>query len=642
MIYIKKGYKTVLLSFVFPFLIILVTITVSNILVNYLKDIQKDSIIAIYQWEKVTSYAEDRYWFKSNTNFEIYNKLIDDFETSIYGLKDVLPKWILGDSVTQDITTSISLWDYIKTLLSKNETVYNDLMNTELGKYLMDNKFSKIIIDTYTKKGELPKDNFLGYYLYNKLETDFDIVMNFINTESIFETKLLSLHNAIGDIVSLLIKIIILLAVLITILVMVSVRTYIKNVLSEQKKSEDSLSQILNSIGDGMIVTSVDQRIIRMNPVAELLLGVKFEDLKGEKLLNLIKFKFNNSKEYIDPVSEVLKSKKAVIFSDDLIIENIHGEKMNISSSASPIIDLDKKISGMVLVFKDISIRKKQEYELIQNKENLEILVKQRTDKLQESLDQLKETQHQLVESEKMSSLAGLVAGVAHEINTPVGIAVTAASYLENETDEFDSLYNSNRLSKTAMAQFLENINTSSKMILSNLKRAAQLINSFKQVAVDQSSEEIREFLIYEYVNEILVSTNSKFKHTTHSVTVNSNNEFRVKSYPGALSQVITNLLLNSLIHGFENIENGKITIDLEKQGDLAVIEYKDTGNGIPAENLTKIFDPFFTTKRGIGGSGLGMNIVYNLVTQTLKGDIKCSSRPGDGTTFFIRFPHNM
>lgn len=207
----KKGYKTVLLSFVLPFLIILITITVSNFLVNYLKDIQKDSITAIYQWEKVTSYAEARYWFKSNTTSEIYNKLIDDFDSSIYGLKEVLPGWVLGKNVKYEISTSIDVWNYIRNLLANNETLYEDLIDTELGKYLMENKFSRIMIDTYTKKTEPPRNNFLEYYLYNKLETDFDIVMNFINAESFFETKLLSLHNAIEDIVNLLIKIIILL-----------------------------------------------------------------------------------------------------------------------------------------------------------------------------------------------------------------------------------------------------------------------------------------------------------------------------------------------------------------------------------------------------------------------------------------------
>jgi len=280
--------------------------------------------------------------------------------------------------------------------------------------------------------------------------------------------------------------------------------------------------------------------------------------------------------------------------------------------------------------------------ELRELNENLEHKVEERTAELQESLDRLKQTQNQLVESEKMAALGGLVAGVAHEINTPVGIGVTAASHLEERTKKFSEIYKSGKLARSDFESFISVAQESSKMILSNMNRAADLIQSFKQVAVDQSSEEMRTFKVKEYVEEILMSLHPKFKSTNHEIILNCPEEFSLTSYPGALSQIITNFLMNSLKHGFEGVDSGKVTIDITKTDNTVHLLYQDTGKGIPKKNLNKIFDPFFTTKRGQGGSGLGMHIVYNLITQTLGGEIKCSSIEGEGTKFELTIPCNM
>ncbi len=277
--------------------------------------------------------------------------------------------------------------------------------------------------------------------------------------------------------------------------------------------------------------------------------------------------------------------------------------------------------------------------ELTEHKEHLEELVYERTAKLQESLDELKKTQNQLVESEKMASLGALVAGIAHEINTPVGIGVTAASHLEQKTKHFIEIYKSGKLSRNEMESFCNIALNSSQIILSNMTRAAELIKSFKQVAVDRSSQEQRSFNIDQYVKGILSSLHPQLKKTKHKIIVNCDETLQIYSYPGALSQILTNLLMNSLKHGFENIAEGIITIDIVKQNDMIRLTYHDSGKGITEENLSKIFDPFFTTRRGSGGSGLGMHIVYNLVTQTLAGSITCSSEPDKGTTFDLEFP---
>ncbi|MBN2618909.1 MAG: HAMP domain-containing protein [Spirochaetales bacterium] len=277
--------------------------------------------------------------------------------------------------------------------------------------------------------------------------------------------------------------------------------------------------------------------------------------------------------------------------------------------------------------------------ELTVHKKHLQDIVTQRTSELQETIDRLEATKDKLVESEKMASLGDLVAGVAHEINTPVGIGVTAASHLENETKEFSKSVQLGNVSKSSLDKYIELVNESSSMILSNMLRAGNLIQSFKKVAVDQTSEEKREFKIMEYINEILLSIHSKFKHTNHKIDVICKEEFIIYSYPGALSQVVTNLCMNSLIHGFEYIDAGTITIELKKDEYTAEIIYSDNGKGMNQEQLKRIFDPFFTTKRGQGGSGLGMNIVYNLINQTLKGSIKCRSTLNRGTTFTIDIP---
>lgn len=277
--------------------------------------------------------------------------------------------------------------------------------------------------------------------------------------------------------------------------------------------------------------------------------------------------------------------------------------------------------------------------ELLQHKNHLEDLVEERTERLQKSLERLTLLQNQLVASEKMAALGELVAGIAHEINTPIGVGITAASHLEMSTQTFSDIYNADKLTRQDFEKYLNDATESSKIIFSNLNRAAELIQGFKQVAVDQSSEEQRQFNMKEYLHEILSSLQPKFKNTPHEITVHCPDDISINSYPGALSQILTNLLMNSLKHGFEGIEGGNISIHVEMIGNKIKMIYKDSGNGISKENIKKLFDPFFTTKRGKGGSGLGMYIVFNLITKTLEGEINCYSNIGEGTTFELEFP---
>lgn len=255
------------------------------------------------------------------------------------------------------------------------------------------------------------------------------------------------------------------------------------------------------------------------------------------------------------------------------------------------------------------------------------------------TLSMLQATQTQLVQSEKMAALGGLVAGVAHEINTPVGVGVTAASSLRNSAARLDTLFKEGKMMKADLEEFLDVSDQSTQMILANLNRAANLINSFKQVAVDQTSEASRQFNVRHYLEEIMTSLGPKLKQTQLRHVVRCADDIVIDSYPGAVSQIVTNLVMNAMTHAYAPGQAGAMELDVERRGDSLRLDFRDDGKGIEPDIVGKIFDPFFTTRRGQGGSGLGLNIVYNLVTQTLKGRINCQSEVGKGTLFRIDLP---
>ena len=294
----------------------------------------------------------------------------------------------------------------------------------------------------------------------------------------------------------------------------------------------------------------------------------------------------------------------------------------------------------------DITEFKNHELALEALNHELESRVEQRTEaldqsnrELHESLHELKEAQEQLVHAEKMAALGGLVAGVAHEINTPLGIGVTAASYLEQETKRLGVELEEKRLTAESLHRFRQSALESCQLILRNLMRADKLVKSFKQVAVDQSSEQRRRIDLLAYLQEIMSSLHPSLKRTQHVVDIQVPEGMELETYPGALYQIIVNFVLNSLLHGFPERNDGHITISAQRNGEHVVLRYRDDGVGMPDEVRRKIFEPFFTTRRGEGGSGLGMHIVWNLATQVLKGTILVESAPGAGTAFELRFP---
>ncbi|KIL99955.1 Signal transduction histidine kinase [Paramagnetospirillum magnetotacticum MS-1] len=256
------------------------------------------------------------------------------------------------------------------------------------------------------------------------------------------------------------------------------------------------------------------------------------------------------------------------------------------------------------------------------------------------ALEDLKAAQESLVQAEKLASLGALVGGVAHEINTPVGIALSCASHLADSTGSMRKLFEADDISVDDFERFMDTVKDTTSLILSNVERAAELIRSFKQVAVDRTSSERRRFDLATYIRETLFSLGPHLRQAGHSVCLDCPEGVIMDSYPGALSQVLGNFVMNSLVHGFEPGELGTLSIRVERQGTGGVrLIYADDGKGIPEDNLGRIFDPFFTTKRGSGGSGLGLHIVYNLVTGPLGGSVSAESPKEGGTVFTMTMP---
>lgn len=276
----------------------------------------------------------------------------------------------------------------------------------------------------------------------------------------------------------------------------------------------------------------------------------------------------------------------------------------------------------------------------------LEERLSSRTDALKESnqellstLEKLHKFQGQLVETEKMASLGDMVAGIAHEVNTPIGLGVTASSLLADKLTEIKAAFDNKTLKSSQLKKFLNDGEENISIIFRNLERAAKLISSFKKVAVDQSSAESRTFNVCELLDEVLLTLSAKIESAKVTIAVDCPAHLFITSKPGAINQILINLILNSIYHAFEDIEGGTITINIMNLSDQLHINYSDDGSGIDESIKTKIFDPFTTTKRGSGGSGLGMHLVYNLVTQALDGHISFENNTEKGVSFDIAFP---
>ena len=264
----------------------------------------------------------------------------------------------------------------------------------------------------------------------------------------------------------------------------------------------------------------------------------------------------------------------------------------------------------------------------------------QERDKATNALNELKAAQHQLIAHEKLASLGALVAGVAHEVNTPLGISVTTSTFISDKLKHFFSQLKSGKMRKDELTGCEDHIKESMSLLISSIMQAAKLIENFKQIAVDQGSAQRREFHLVELINLIISTLKHKLKNTQISFELHGDESILMDAYPGELTQVINNLFQNSIDHGFETNEAGLINISVTEDKGNALIIFSDNGRGVESKYLSRVFDPFFTTVPGVGGGcGLGLNIVHNIVTGLLGGEITVESTLREGTIFYIRIP---
>lgn len=276
--------------------------------------------------------------------------------------------------------------------------------------------------------------------------------------------------------------------------------------------------------------------------------------------------------------------------------------------------------------------------QVIERRRQAEEATRAESAKTEQAYVALQVAQESLLQAEKMASLGGLVAGVAHEINTPVGITLTSASVLMEATDRLSQSMADGGMKKSEIVAYIATASEGTRLIMKNAERAAHLIQSFKQVAADQTSEQRRDYELKEYIDEVMSSLHPKLRQAHVQVKMICPASIKLDGYPGAMAQVLTNLTMNTMAHAF-TASGGEIEIAATQVGDTVSLTFTDNGRGIPQENLGKVFDPFFTTRRGQGGTGLGLNIVYNIMSKQFGGTISVQSELGKGTCFTLRFP---
>jgi len=406
------------------------------------------------------------------------------------------------------------------------------------------------------------------------------------------------------------------------------------------QQERDFSATIINSSSTIICCLDTHFKIATINPAAVILTGYSQEELNQKNWLDIF---------VLDDRRQALQESLSENQPLQSIEINMHDQMGDVNTLLWTFSAFYEGMDVKYLIGfgHDITPQKKVEQEILLLNDQLEEKVNKRTaalsasnEQMAQTVEQLKRARQTLVESEKMASLGSLVAGVAHEINTPIGLSVTAASSLQEEIATLKYKLADNQLSPSYLKGLIERFADSGRVLNSNLKRAADLISSFKQVAVDQSSEACYTFKLKENVEQVITSLKHKIKQSRTKVTVTCPDDLSIYSFPGSFVQIYSNLIINSIIHGFHEWDGEHhIFINIELHSETLIIDYRDTGKGIADDMAEKIFDPFVTTKKGSGGSGLGTHIVYNIVSQLFKGDIQYIAA-SEGAHFIMKIPY--
>lgn len=371
----------------------------------------------------------------------------------------------------------------------------------------------------------------------------------------------------------------------------------------------------------------VDSRFIFANQeVARVMGASRSEDLIGRNDFDF--YPPELAERYFQDEQALLRSDNPLIGIEEPVIDQSTGKAGWTLTTKVHLRDDQGAILGIVGIGMDISERKVMEEQFVR-----------RNAELTELNEKLSQAHEQLVQSEKLAALGALVAGLAHELNTPISNGIMAASTLSEQSTHF-SLAVSQGLKRSVLDHFMDDVSHASEIMLRNLNRAAELVASFKQIAVDQTSAQRRIFSLAEVVAEIVFAMSPTLRKSPITVEQRISPDLRLDSYPGPLGQVIVNLINNALLHGFDDRRDGKIVVSAGQRNDEQIeLIVSDDGVGIPQAHINRIFDPFFTTKMGIGSSGLGLNIVHNTVTGLLGGQIRVQSVAQQGASFSLLLP---
>ena len=308
--------------------------------------------------------------------------------------------------------------------------------------------------------------------------------------------------------------------------------------------------------------------------------------------------------------------------------------------TAAPLRDAKGQVVGAIESLMEISALKRAQQEVEHLNTALEAKVQARTDELARANTQLRQAMQQLVQAEKLAALGSVVAGVSHELNTPMGVVLTAATSLQHMAWQLQQeLASGEGLRRSSLKQFIDNCIDSTELMERNTQRAAELIRNFKEIALDPTRTPRRSFALRTVVDDALVGLRDTLRKGEHQVAVDIAPAIGMDSYPGAVGQLITQLVSNSVLHGFDDRHAGRIAISAQIEGDSVHLHYQDNGQGMSAQSVHRAFEPFYTTKLGQGGSGLGLYTLYNLSTGLLGGRIRLESSPGAGVHFYLDLP---
>ncbi|OBS31371.1 hypothetical protein A9O67_01715 [Tepidimonas fonticaldi] len=410
------------------------------------------------------------------------------------------------------------------------------------------------------------------------------------------------------------------------------------------RQREQQLRSIVD-LGPTVAIQVYDRhtRILDWNPASEKILGFTRDQALGRRPLEL--YYTPEQQAQFEAILDELARSGGAYGPFEGEVQTSRGERRWIYSTTFPIPGPTADEPLFVCMDIDITELKRLEEELRVLNASLEEKVQHRTrslteanERLQRALDELRQAQAQLVQADKLAALGSLVAGVAHELNTPIGNALMAISTLRERAAGFAQRLDAG-VRRSDVARLLEQIGTAEDIAERNLHRASELLRSFKQVAVDQTSTQRRIFDLRELVAELALTLQPTLKRTPYRLDIDIPPGITLDSYPGPWGQVLANLIQNAIVHAFEGRDHGTISVTAAADDESVILTVADDGRGMEAEVRARAFDPFFTTRLGRGGSGLGLHIVHNLVTGMLGGHIDLSSAPGCGTTFHIRCP---